>query len=79
MINIIKEQIEIDEKLKRRLEIMCDYALTIGDFDKDVFREFKLEKLSKYDEISLIDAIKHAENKYSNFRINDNLNETING
>lgn len=35
MINIIKEQIEIDEKLKRRLEIMCDYALTIGDFDKD--------------------------------------------
>lgn len=28
MINIIKEQIEIDESLKRRLEIICDFCNT---------------------------------------------------
>ena len=28
MINIIKEKLEIDETLKRRLEIICDFCNT---------------------------------------------------
>lgn len=76
------EEIEKKYKLEKEdlfyLEIYVD-ALTIGDFDKDVFREFQLEKMSKYDETSLIEAIKHAENKFSKFIIKDNLNDTISG
>ena len=61
------------------LKIYSD-ALKIGDFNKDVFKEFNLEKISELDEISLNDCIKKAQEKYEQLNYNNqsNLIDSIN-
>ena len=46
MINIIKQQIEIDETLKRRLEIICDFCSTTPEIINGSIRKVDKTNLS---------------------------------
>ena len=46
MINIIKQQIEIDETLKRRLEIICDFCNTTPEIINGSIRKVDKTNLS---------------------------------
>lgn len=46
MINIIKEKLEIDETLKRRLEIICDFCNTTPDIINGSIRKVDETNLS---------------------------------
>ena len=46
------------------LKVYTD-ALKIGDFDKDVFKEFNLDKLSELEEKSLNEYLKQSIEKHS--------------
>lgn len=45
MINIIKQELEIDETLKRRLEIICDFCNTTPEIINGSIR--KVDKTNK--------------------------------
>ena len=45
MINIIKEKLEIDETLKRRLELICDFSNTTPEIINGSIR--KVDKTNK--------------------------------
>ena len=46
MINIIKEKLEIDETLKRRLEIICDFCNTTPEIINGSIRKVNKTNLS---------------------------------
>ena len=46
MINIIKEKLEIDETLKRRLEIICDFCSTTPEIINGSIRKVDKTNLS---------------------------------
>jgi len=46
MINIIKQEIEIDETLKRRLEIICDFCNTTPEIINGSIRKVNKTNLS---------------------------------
>ena len=54
---------KIDKEELFYLKIYAD-AMKIGDFDKDIFKDFNLKKLSEIDEISLKESLKKLEDKY---------------
>lgn len=45
MINIIKQQIEIDETLKRRLEIICDFCNSTPEIMNIVLEKIKIKMI----------------------------------
>lgn len=59
------------------LKVYTD-ALKIGDFDKDVFKEFNLDKLSELEEKSLNEHLKSSIEKHSNLQVYENLKDELN-
>ena len=59
------------------LKVYTD-ALKIGEFDKDVFKEFNLEKLSELEEKSLNEYLKNSIEKHSNLEYYENLKNELN-
>lgn len=59
------------------LKVYTD-ALKIGDFDKDVFKEFNLEKLSELEEKSLNEYLKKSIERHSNLQFYENLKDELN-
>ena len=57
MINIIKQQIEIDETLKRRLEIICDFCNTTPEIINGSIRKVDKTNLSYIEPHRIIIAI----------------------
>ena len=72
---IKKYNLNIDELFY--LKVYTD-ALKIGDFDKDVFKEFNLDKLSELEEKSLNEYLKQSIEKHSNLQVHENLKDELN-
>lgn len=73
---IIKEyNLNIDDLFY--LKVYTD-ALKIGDFDKDVFKEFNLEKLSELEEQSLNEYLKKSVEKHNGLQFYGSFNNKNN-
>lgn len=73
----IKQKYNLDEDDLFYLKVYTD-ALKIGDFTKDVFKEFNLEKLSQIEEKSLNDSLQKSIEKYNNTPQYDRLIDSLN-
>lgn len=75
--NEIIKKYNLDEDDLFYLKVYTD-ALKIGDFTKDVFKEFNLEKLSEIEEKSLNDSLQKSIEKYNNTPQFDRLIDSLN-
>lgn len=50
IINIIKKEIDVEESLRKRLEIICDFCNTTTTIINDSIRKVDKHNLRKYDE-----------------------------
>ena len=50
IINIIKKEIDVEESLRKRLEIICDFCNTTTTIINDSIRKIDKHNLRKYDE-----------------------------
>lgn len=73
----IKQKYNLDEDDLFYLKVYTD-ALKIGDFTKDVFKDFNLEKLSQIEEKSLNDSLQKSIEKYNNTPQYDRLIDSLN-
>lgn len=73
----IKQKYNLDEDDLFYLKVYTD-ALKIGDFTKDVFKDFNLEKLSQIEEKSLNDSLQKSIEKYNNTPQFDRLIDSLN-
>lgn len=65
------ENFNIDEEELFYLKVYTD-AMKIGDFNKDIFKDFNLKKLSEVDEKSLSESLKKFQNEHTQ---NDNTTQ----